>query len=337
MAKFYCAYSGLECSVSHLSLSLTSREYAHPVFFMNPTKLLGIFSQYEKGKLTHEESYLLFLAYLNATDLVEFRVPAVFTKDTPRLVTSHMETLVSLAYKIQEIKNPSVQFPHVAISPETKGLSNVGAWLDIWSTRYEEFLSGNRIKARNETLDSLETKVQRLILDPNSRDETYALHLGNWAEVAASFPLFAVSTPFGQMRLSEYWKLIIRKCFNQKALFDIPSSDIQELLDHCIDTLELGTTYATSLINLLKDAKIKKSEYLGLGDLDLINGSISTYQIIDSSSTDTQDKNLISLLLGAPTTEPKRLDYPSEFEFQRAKIKYQASLRNSVSTSEKAQ
>ncbi len=333
MSKFFCGLSGIECEVSYLPLKLSSREYAHPVFFLPQSKLLGLFSQFSKEQFTDTESYLLFLALLNSTELVEFRVPAKHTARTAAITNTWMNDLTEIVFKINTIKNPAVQFPRFVISPDTADLKNAGQWIQIWNKKYQEFLDGNKTRARLETLDALETRVHRLILDPNASPEKYATHLANWAEIAASFPVFTVTTSLGVMGINEYWKTIIRKCFNQKAMFDIPAEDVDELYNHCCESLELGTLYSSSLLKLLKEGKERQISYLGLGDLATLNGELS-YQILDESDDSTQNANMIALISSAPKQEPRREDYPSMFEFQRARIKYKAATRNILSSSQ---
>ena len=331
MSKFYCGLSGLECQVSYLPITLSSREYAHPIFFVPQKKLLGLFSRYESGNMEDTESYLLYLALFNSTDLVEFRVPATFHKTTPAIVASNMERLCSVVFKLNAITVPSFQVPRFAVTPETKTLENSKHWITAWEHAIESFLEGNRRRILSEELDVIEERIYKYVLDPTVKPAKYASALSLWAAKAASFPEFQVTTQFGTMSCSDYWQLIIRKCVNEAAIFDIPKEDIAELVTHCEDTLELGTLYATSLLKLLHEGRDRQISYLGLGDLDLYN--IETpYQILDAS-TDICDANMISVVQAAPKEEPKRTDYATEFEFQRARIRFLAAQRTTIQTS----
>lgn len=327
MAKFFCGISGIECEVSYLPLSLTSREYAHPVFFTPQKKLLGLFSRFESGNMGDIESYLLYLAAFNSTDLVEFRVPAKYTPETPSIVAQNLEPLIDIIYKLNAIKVPSFQVPKFAITPDTANLKNTGIWITVWQQCLKSFLEGNKQRILLEDLQDIEDRVHRLILNPNAQPQKYANVLSVWACKAASFPVFQVSTIFGQMRLADYWMLIIRKCINDKAIFDIPKEDIAELLEHLEDNLELGTIYSTSLFKLLREGKDKQISYLGLGDMDLIDID-SPYQILGDDDS-VEVANLSAAINSAPKEAPTRAQYKTEFEYQRARIKYMAAQRNS--------
>jgi hypothetical protein len=332
MAKFTCGISGLRCEVSYLPISLDSREYAHPIFFLPQKKLLGLVSKYEHGELGDIESYLLYLALFNSTDLVEFRVPASYDpKTTPYILANGIEPLAKIAFKLNAITVPSFQCPKFVITPDTKNLSNSLHWIHAWESSLNDFMEGNRRRVINEEIEAIEARIYRMILDPNVKPEKHANTLAIWAAKAASFPEYQTKTEtiFGNMSLCEYWQLIIRKCVNEKAIFDVPAKDIAELIEHCETNLELGTIYSHSLLNLLRDGREKQISYLGLGNLD--EYTLSEPFVILEDSDDTGDANLISVINSAPTIEPKRMDYKSEFDYQRARIRYLAAKRNSVS------
>lgn len=317
MAKFYCALSGIECEVSYIPMSLNSREYAHPIFFLPKPKLLGLFSRFESGNLGDIESYLLYLALFNSTDMVEFTVPATYDpKQTPQLVASYLEPLCDIVYKLDAIRVPSFQAPKFRVTPETKNLKNSGVWIQVWQHAFKDFLEGNKNRLILEELSEIETRVHRLILNPNAHPAKYASVLAVWAAKAANFPTY----------ITEYWQEIIRKCVSEKAIFDVPKVDIEELIEHLEDNLELGTIYSQSLFTLLRDGKKKQVSYLGLGDMDLINLE-SPYTILDDSSS-IEVANMQTVFMQAPQKEPTRNEYPSEFEYQRARIRFMAASRN---------
>lgn len=332
MARFTCGLSGIVCEVSHVPMSLNSREYAHPIFFMPKKKLLGLVSKAEAQELGDIDSYLLYLALFNSTDLVEFRVPAKFQERlTPQIVSGNLSQLCEIVYKLDCITTPAFQVPKFAVTPETSNLQNSHFWIAAWDHAIESFLEGNKRQIFAQDIAAIEERIYRHILDPNTKPQKYASALAYWASKAAQFPEFCVDTQFGNMTCSEYWQLIIRKCINEKAIFDIPKSDIEELITHCEENLELGTIYSHSLLKLLQEGSAKQIAYLGLGDLDVIDLDVP-YTILEDSSS-VMDANLKAVVLVAPPVEPKRTEYPSEFEYQRARIRYLASLRTVVQTS----
>lgn len=329
MARFTCGLSGIVCEVSHVPMNLLSREYAHPIFFLPKKRLLGLVSKAEAQELGEIDSYLLYLALFNSTDLVDFRVPAKYVeKLTTQIVSSNLTQLCEVVYKLDCIAVPSFQVPRFAVTPETATLQNSHFWIAAWDAAIEAFLEGNRRQIFAQDIAEIEERIYRYILNPNTKPQKYANALAVWAAKAANFPDFYVDTSFGNMTCSEYWQLIIRKCINEKAIFDVPRSDIQELITHCEENLELGTVYSHSLLTLLRDGSTKQISYLGLGDLDAIDLD-TPYTILEDSSS-VMDANLISVFQVAPKEEPRRDNYPTEFEYQRARIRYLAARRNNL-------
>ena len=323
MAKFLCAISGIEVEVSYLPLYLSSREYAHPIFFIPQRKLMGLYSKFQSGALGEIESYLLYLAYFHSTGKVEWRTTASFIpKKTPQIVASNMESLVRVVECMNAIRVPSFQVPSFVCTQGTKDLENSKHWISAWSTSLDEFKRGiMRRVIKDETL-RIEEKLQRLLLDPNTHPTRYASHLANWAALAADFPHY----------IADFWKEIIRKSVNEKAIWEIEKVDLDELIEYLEENLELDSTYAISLMRLLREGKEKQIAYLGMGDLDSWN--LDMPFVILESSQSIEDANLIAAIKLAPDHEPKRAEYPTEFEFQRARIRWLAAQRTQIKEKE---
>lgn len=325
MAKILCGISGIEFSCDHLPIYLSSREYAHPIFFMPQKKLLGLYQKYRHGELPEIDSYLLFLAYLNSTDLVEWRVPAQFHANTASIVAQNFESLVNTVERMNRVKNPSVHFSHIAVSPDTKKLDNVDYWIASWEATYEDFTNGYVSQRLKQEIADLEERLDYLCKDANRSELQFASRLAVWADKAGSFPRFPVHIGAATIPCSMYWQQIIRKCTNAESIFSIPSQDLQELLDHCEENIDAGSTYAHHLFKILREGKAKQSNFLGLGDFQ--------FSII-SSDTSVEDANKLAIILNAPSSAPRRIDYPSEFKFLQAKLAY--SLAQSKKEQEQA-
>ena len=103
MAKILCAKSGIQFTVEHFPISFTQNECHHPIFDASLKKLWKYFPKWQAGELTDTDSLLLFLAYLNATERVEFRTHIWRTTHTNQLVASNMEHLYYVIGKISAI------------------------------------------------------------------------------------------------------------------------------------------------------------------------------------------------------------------------------------------
>jgi hypothetical protein len=313
MAKILCGISGIEFSCEHLPIYLSSREYAHPIFFMPQKKLLGLYQKYRHGELNEIDSYLLFLAYLNSTDLIEWRVPAQYTPESASIIAQAFESLVDTCEKMNRIKNPSVHFARISISPDTKKLTNVSYWITSWESTYEDFVSGYATQRQKQELADIEARLEYISKDANRSEVQYASRLAVWADKAGTFPRFPITLGSAVIPCNQYWQQIIRKCTNAESIFTIPQQDLQELLDHCEENIDAGSTYAHDLFQFLREGKAKQQNFLGLGDFQ--------FSII-SDDTSVEQANTLAIIQNAPAEFPKRTDYPSEFKFLQAKLAY---------------
>jgi len=85
MATILCHYSGIEFRCEHFPIHLTSGESHHPIFDAPLPKLWKYFSKWQAGELTETDSYLLFIAYMRATEMVDFRTAIRRTPATPKI------------------------------------------------------------------------------------------------------------------------------------------------------------------------------------------------------------------------------------------------------------
>lgn len=313
MSKILCAKSGILFNTDHFSFSLSSREYEHPIFRLKIDKLLKLYNSYLAGALTPTEDYLLFLAILDTTDLIEWRVPARHTEKTPGIIANNINRLVHVVTHLNIIANPSIEFARIAITPETKTLDNVKYWLSSWVNSYNQFINTNRYQQLRHTIAQLELKLEQQIKNPQKNEIKFANILAEWAAKAGSFPSFIVSYKGSTMPCSTYWKLIIRKASSADSLIGIDGKDIQELLDHCEDNIENGTIYSHALFTHLNSAIKRVNNSLGF------SSNSANYTILkEADSVETANK--LAIIASAPTSEPKPENYSSPFRFTRAKL-----------------
>lgn len=319
MATIQCIYSGIEFKTEHFPMNLKSN---HPIFELPQKKLLGFLPKFLASELTQVDSYLLFLALLNSTSKVEFRVPAFRTSQTSAIIYNNMESLTQIIGAINIIQHPGFQVPQFVISQDTKDLANVSNWIANWESCIQDFKDGYRTYNETRALINREAALEKLIKNPSKSIDSYAHILADWAEVAGSFPTFATTLDSGEsVPCNRYWKSIIAKCVRDEAIFAIPRADIEELITHCEDNITQGSIYSHSLMSLLKLGVKKQINFLGLGDITL---SQSPYKILssDSNTSEVERANKLILIESAPTEEPRESQYPSKLAFLRAKSKY---------------
>lgn len=317
--KILCSISGVEFDCSHFPGTFYSREIAHPIFLLPQKRLLSYTGKWATGELTRIDSYLLFLALLNSSEQVEFRVPVFRNEHTDRLIALNMESLVRTVIKLNTVRNPAVTFPRFAITPETRYLTNVHHWIECWNDSYQSFLDGYRSAHESRKLITRESALQRMIKNPHKSIREYAHQLAEWAETAGEFPTFLTKSPWSSLSIpcNEYWKAIISRAARDEYLTSVSSVDLQELLDHCEDKIPVGSIYSHELFKLLRRALEKQKNYLGFGETDLR----STYAILDDPQ-DVEAANMKAMIDSAPTEEPRLEQYPNKFKYLQAKLRW---------------
>lgn len=327
--KVLCAYSSIEFTCEHFPGYLQSRETSHPLFQVPQKRLLSYLGKWSSGGLTPTDSYLLFLALLRSSELIDFRLPAIRTEQTDSIVAQNMEPLCRTLIKLNAVTSTSTVFPHYVISAETRGLDNVKHWIDNWEIAYQDFQSGYRSAHDSSKLRTREAALERLIKNPHRPVASYAGQIADWAAVAGSFPSFILTNPFNSQRVScsDYWKYLIAKCAHEEQLFAIRRQDLVELLEHCEENIPIGSIYSNALFKILRHALERQKNFLGLGDLDI---SKSTYTILAADSS-AESANLRAIIDAAPDHLPRKEEYPTTFAWMKAKLRWdmaQKALRN---------
>lgn len=338
MAAITCSKSGVLFSCEHMPLALHSQECSHPMFAVSKKKLIALAGQWAAGRLSPTESYLLYLALLDSTGLLDWRTPASYTAKTPQIVGNNMESMLHIVGKIDVISHPSFTLPRFVISHDTRDLANTYYWIQSWIQSYNDWMEGTRAsaarEAQKEELDKRESTLTRLInsAHTNATPEQLANSLAEWAALAGDFPDYLTPHPVSkkQIPLSEYWKLIIRACVSDERIWTFPRKDILELIDHCEDNVINEGVRAHALFRLLRGGLKKYDDYLGFGDVDLAGRTTSFVVLPARSAGNTvnppapaaEQANILALAQSAPESEPRRANYPSTFAYLKAKSKW---------------
>jgi len=322
--KILCSISGLEFNCEHFPGTFYSKDTHHPIFHIEQKKLLVYLKKWAGSELTQTDSYLLFLALLKSSDLVEFRVPVFRTEKTDSIIYNNMEFLARTVIKLNTVTNPSVIFPHYVVTPDTRFLTNIHHWIENWDSEYREFAAGKRKDIDDRKLVHRENALQRLIKNPHKSVSQYATMIADWAIVAGNFPSFNLQSPFTHVTIScaDYWReIIIRACRNE-LIFSIPKNDLEELLTHCEENIPHGSIYSNTLFKVLRAATEKHRNFLSLGEYDIK----STYTLLDDSDS-AEQANLKALIDQAPDEMPRPEQFPSKFKYMQAKLRWDMAKR----------
>lgn len=326
--KILCSLSGIEFTCEHFPGTFHSREAHHPIFTLEQKKLLSYLGKWSQGGLTETDSYLLFLALLNSTELVNFRTAVYRTERTASIVANNIELLSRAIIKLNAVTNTSLVFPSYAITADTRTLDNINIWISNWLDEYTAWITnykGTRDGTESRKLILRETALERLIKNPHKPVSSYASQIADWAAVAGSFPQYLITSPFSGMKIpmSDYWKNIISRCSRAESIFSVPRVDLEDLYEHCQLNIPPGSIYSNALFKVLKGAMEKQKNFLGLGDQDL---SKTNYTLL-KESTNVEDSNIKMMVDSAPKEAPRRDQYVKHFDYLRAKARWEVAIR----------
>lgn len=330
--KVLCSYSGLEFEVQHFPYSLSSGETCHPIFHIPQKKLLSLLGKWASNSFTQEDSYLYTLALLNSSSLIHWYTPAKRTPFTPSLVAQCIQPLASAVIKLNTVTEPERVFPSFAITKETCTLQNLPEWIKDWESAYKDLKDGYRSAHDSRKLLAREAALARLIKSPHAPIPKIAQQIAEWAAQAGDFPRFLIQNPFSprgpQISLRDYWiQLIIRSC-KKEQIFSLSGKDLQELLDHCEEHIPLGSIYSQHLFSTLRTTIARNKDFLGID-------SLGSYTILeDNAKKDVEAANILALVNAAPLEPPKREDYPSDFKFLQAKLRYDLAKKAGLGKAE---
>lgn len=330
--KIICAYSGIEFSCEHLPLAISSNELAHPLFSVSRKRLLSLASQWSEGNLTHTESYILYLSLLHSTRLIEWRAPALYCPKTPAIIANNMEQLLHIVGKIDVITSKDFNLPHFVVSPDTRTLDNSYHWIQIWDKNYIDWANDKKERSNEQILElnRRTNAIEKLVKTPHKRIEDYPKILASWARQAANFPTFSITISNKKIELADYWEQIVIKCAKSESIFQVPESDLNELIAHCENeliapvnddgsyTIGEGSLHATSLMRYLRKGALLQKNYLNLGDIDLSSKEGTAYRILKPNES-AEDANIQNMIDTAPLKEPSKSNYPSLIEYIKAK------------------
>lgn len=304
--RIMCAKSGIIFNAEHFPAYLESSTYTHPIFHLPQKKLISFVGKWASASFTKEESYLLYIALLDSTDLLEFRCPASRLGVTDSVVAMNMEHLVRVIASLNFISTPHFKAPRISLNHETASLESSPVWIRLWEDSVTAFRNGYRNEIKEDRLLRRERAITKLILDPNKTHKHYAKSIAEWAAEAGEF----------SQSVAGRWKEIIFNCAARENFWNYPTEEIQAIYDYCLENIEVGTLMSNALFEILKAALSRQEAYFGYGDLD---SEGTPFQIVETSVNSAMLQQAIST---APKQEPQRSEYPTEFDYIRARGKW---------------
>jgi len=331
MAAIICAISGLRIGCQHFPIYLENREACHPIFHASQKQLFSFTRKWAGNELTRIDSYLLYLAILKSTGRVFFRTAAMYRDNvTDSIVANNMEKLLVVTSRMNSINVAGEIFSSVAITPDSADLSSSPHWIDNWNENYEEFKDNYSFASAVKKLTIREAALEKLIKSPHRDVSSYATDLAKWASVAGNFPSFLTPVDGINIPLCDYWESIIIAAA-QKKYTSIPSLELKQVIEHCEENIPPGSIYHHKLLTVLREAKDYLKGFLGVvaGSSTLVRLQPWVFAPDAPPASDADDNmdaiNIHHLVSTAPTTCPSRDQYPSQFKYIQAKIKWDAA------------
>lgn len=313
MAKIHCAISGLVFSCDHGPLVITRDVgYYHPIFALPYKKLYGLYSKHCSGGLTITDSYLLFLAFLHSTDQITWKVPCSLNprdKATIALVENNISQLIRVIESTGCISIPSFKQPSFVVDVDNSNLRQITNWIAAWEDNIQDFKDGYANQRTIQDLQKLENKLS-YYLKSGINPENYSFAVASWAAKAADFP----------PHKAEQWCKLIRSCFNSVKMFSTPISEIREVKEYCEENIEAGSIHFHALMSTLREGAARHTDFLGLSTPNTLG-----YTLLPLDATKNESE-VESILTKAPTEEPVRIDYESDVDFIRAKLRYRVAI-----------
>ena len=323
MAKVTCAISGLTFTVPYLECIVIPHTcgYMHPIFAAPYKHLYKVYSAHCKGRLTPTDSYLLFLAFMHATDKVDWECPVSLDPnalETMQLIESLLPDLIRMLEQTDAILHPSFSQPSLRVTYETAGLAHISGWIEAWSDNIAFFYTGRANLDEMDKLKKIENRLSYLILS-GKEPAKYAGVIADWADKTASFP----------PERATLYKETICSCFSINKMFNTPLELLKEIKEFCEINIPVGSIHFHSLMQVLKDGIGRHLDYLGGSSLATGYTLLPSCEV-ETSTLEAEKKNteqLVSIAASAPSKRPVAGDYATSLEFLRAKLAYSVAAQ----------
>lgn len=327
--KVTCAKSGIKFKCEWFPAKLDDGEVSHPIFQIKQQDLFKYLPRILGGSdaFGPEDSYLYFLALLNATGRIRWNYSAVYTQRTQSLIANNLEKLAKVSSAITSIHHPKFNPPIISISKDSCNLESVGDWIDVWDEYVHDWLKTLSNARDREVIKDQESRILQLVQSQSAYKKIrYAKALATWASQAGSFPSFAIPHPFTerQVPLSQYWQEIIVDAVDGKSIQFYPEQDITELLNHCYDNINvLNSDLAHKLFDCLKAGA--QASIAILDDGDSWHAASHTFKILEGSAEQKAVKD--EIILTAPKMVPKPEEYGKKSDYLKALLQFQFAQR----------
>jgi hypothetical protein len=259
--KLYCPRSGISynCNIGY-----GHGRVIHPIFGLPIKSLIkGQLEPFIAGNLTPEETHLFGCALL-AKLPIQWEAELSFSiwQESWNLLIENL-AVVALRMDSRYLS----ELPGFHIQKDTNSPDCIRNYIRILNNAISELRESSTFIETSIIKDRAEEAILRIIrntmnkmADPKNNNKLPKL-MALWAASVGRFPkttipIDAIGT---QIPLAEYWKDIIIKVFTDSSHVSLLSDtiqiqDIEELLEHCEQTIEVGTLHSLMLFKKLRSA-----------------------------------------------------------------------------------
>lgn len=302
----------------------------HPIFQL-PLKALIMqhLQAYTLGKLPDQDLHLLGCALVNHFP-VEWRAPLRVSKCLSYW-KQNIERLATIITKLDPKRFE--ELPSYVISSQTQDLGSFNVYLEsVLSAR--ELSGGQDWHAGQEDLELQILRTIRSSMQQAKSKKLLPELIADWAVEVGNFPDMKIQLANSTIPLSQYWRHMIVEVFRTDSPVSILSSDItrddlDELIEHLEENLELGSIHSMTLMRKLREARSVIDEFRPrrLEDLEdpiaalLEDSKVSFMEVSVPSSSEPK-----TYLPG----EPRRESFTTMAAYLQAKISWKKSQEGGV-------
>lgn len=308
-----CSYSNLPIYKTPYLLGCDLVDL-HPIFRAKRKIILSPEFIHKFVKATaFEEKKLIFLAVLNVTELVDFKVPAMPSLQVVERNFFKLHPLAEwLDHATYAYKN-AVGFPNFVINHETQDLSSLSAWIESLEDIKTQLIKKDIDRDRAAWLSQKEDEIRKELGEATSLHRAFTPNLARWA------------LDFAEMSKTDEryikWVKILCSPLADSWVHEMDElRDIEEFFELNLPAEHPQVISVMAQIRLLiKECKRGFREFAIFGNEDEDDEGGSFTILDDELGTGA---NLTKHLKNIPKDEPVLKNYPSRVEYLRASAKW---------------
>lgn len=352
--KLFCPFSGIRYSLDTFKLSsFKEQKIPHPFLSFPLNTVLGTSLPAFANETIFGEDLHLFGTYLLLKLPIErWNFPLLEKAPLDYWIPfwlSNVEKLAGIVKRLDGKRPKDLISFSVHTEEGLAPLSNLSDWIAEAHIALNAFHAPISEEARkrnkdfranlNETEFSTEEqcnfiieKILRGSISSSREKQKFPELIANWAARVGNFPNSTFRTSNGERKtIRNFWKEIIQNAFDLGATgkgysniltSDITVDDLDELQEHCMESIPSGTLHSRALweeLGKLKEVILEFKSPTKSSDLSI---EVLTSSDIESIMGEVSHVSPVPSLLNDDPDMPRKEDYPSLSSFVKAKMAY---------------